>query len=127
MPLNTPVIAQESREYWAAARQKRLLLKHCGSCHRHFHYPRAYCPYCMSDQTEWVQASGAGTIYSFTVIRRGPDAGTIPAFVTLAEGPTMMAGIVDAAPEAVFIGAPVRLRFVESGEGQNIPLFELGR
>jgi uncharacterized protein len=79
----------------------------------------------MSDRTEWAQASGKGTIYAFTVMRRGPDAGTVPAFVTLAEGPTMMAGIVGCAPEDVAIGAQVAVEFVPREDGQNIPLFKL--
>ena len=117
--------APEGEAYWAAANEGRLLLKRCADCGQHFHYPRAICPYCMSDRTEWTQASGKGTIYAFTVMRRGPDAGTIPAFVTLAEGPTMMAGIVDVAPGDVRIGAPVDVRFVPREDGQKIPLFTL--
>jgi uncharacterized protein len=125
MHLDTPTITLESQEYWAAANDGRLLLKCCSDCGRHFHYPRAYCPYCMSDRTDWIEASGRGTIYTYTVMRRGPDAGTIPAFITLNEGPKIMAGIVDASPDAVNIGASVRLYFVRTEGDQNIPLFTL--
>ena len=36
------------------------------------HYPRTICPFCFSDKTEWIEASGKGTIYSYSVMRRAP-------------------------------------------------------
>ena len=50
------------------------------------HYPRAICPFCFSDKTEWIEASGKGTIYSYSVMRRAPVPYAM-AYVTLAEGP----------------------------------------
>ena len=123
MTFPTPDIGPESVEYWAAANERRLLLRQCQSCGTISHYPRPICPRCMSDDTKWIEASGEGTIYSFTVMRRGPGAGTVPAFVTLEEGPTMPAAIVDADPETVAIGQSVTLRFVASAEGQLLPMF----
>ena len=35
----------------------------CGQLH---HYPRTICPFCFSDKTDWIEASGKGTIYSYT-------------------------------------------------------------
>ena len=58
------------------------------------HYPRAICPFCFSDKTEWSEASGKGTIYTYSVMRRAPVPYAI-AYVTLDEGPTMMTNIVD--------------------------------
>jgi uncharacterized protein len=121
--LPSPSISPESAAYWQAANDGRLLLRRCTACGQHHHYPRAFCPYCMSDKVKWVEASGAGTIYSFTVIRRGPGAGLIPAFVTLREGPTMMSGLVQCAPGDVRIGQSVTVQFVASENGQRLPMF----
>src|SRR5205807_10131048 len=57
----------------------------CGAVH---YYPRTTCPVCFSDKTELQQASGNGTIYTYSVMRRAPIPYAI-AYVTLAEGPTM--------------------------------------
>ncbi len=123
MTFSSPIPVPESEHYWQAANDGVLLLKQCASCTRTFHYPRAICPHCMSRETHWVEASGLGTVYSFTVIRRGPGTGTAPAFITLDEGPTLMAGLIDCDPEDVKIGDRVRVQFAPSQNGQMIPLF----
>ena len=51
-------------------------------------------------------ASGNGTIYTFSVMRRAKEPYAI-AYVTLAEGPTMMTNIVDCDFDALRIGQPV--------------------
>ncbi|MGE3774968.1 MAG: Zn-ribbon domain-containing OB-fold protein, partial [Gammaproteobacteria bacterium] len=72
--------------YWAAAREGRLLLKRCRACGQTHYYPRAHCPFCLADDGEWIEASGVGAIYSWSVERRGQPPYAI-AFVMLAEGP----------------------------------------
>ena len=76
----------ETEEYWAAAKDGKLLVKKCTACGKTHHYPRTLCPFCFSDKTEWVEASGRGTIYSYSVMRRAPVPYAM-AYVTLAEGP----------------------------------------
>jgi hypothetical protein len=45
------------------------------------------------------------------------------AFVTLAEGPTIMTNIIDCDPASLAIGQPVRLAFRASQGGQKVPMF----
>src|SRR5262249_18728695 len=85
------------------AAQGRLMIKHCTACHQPHHYPRSICPFCGSDATEWRPASGRGTIYTYSIMRRVPEPYAI-AYVTLEEGPTMMANIVDCDLRAVRAG-----------------------
>ena len=80
--------------YWQAARAGRLLLKLCRACGKSHYYPRPLCPFCMSSDTEWREASGKGSIYSWSVERRATPPYAI-AFVALAEGPTLLTNIVD--------------------------------
>ncbi len=109
--------------YWAAARAGKLLLKHCRSCSKTHYYPRPLCPFCMSEDTAWQEAVGTGTIYSWSVERRAaPPYAT--AFVTLAEGPTLLTNIVDADLDTLAIGQAVKLGF-ETREGQPVPVFRL--
>ena len=63
----------------------------CGKAHW---YPRAICPFCASERSNGATASGRGTIYTFSVMRRVKEPYVI-AHVTLAEGPTMLTNIVD--------------------------------
>src|SRR3546814_11726026 len=45
------------------------------------------------------------------------------AYVTLAEGPTMMTNIVDADPAALAIGQPVRIVWRAAEDGTPVPCF----
>jgi uncharacterized protein len=121
---NETVIADKALEpYWVAARNGKLLLKRCGTCGKKHYYPRPICPFCMSDNTEWLEASGNGTIYSWSVERRATPPYAM-AFVTLAEGPTIMTNIIDADLSDLAIGQKVKLAF-EMRDDQPVPVFRL--
>ncbi|RYY57121.1 MAG: DNA-binding protein, partial [Comamonadaceae bacterium] len=102
-----PATAPETASYWSAAEEGRLLVKRCLACAAFHHFPRALCPHCGSDRTEWLQASGRGTIYALSVTRRGVPAPYAMAYVTLEEGVTMMSNIVDCDLDAIRIGDAV--------------------
>ncbi len=115
-----PMVLPETLAYWQAADEGRLLVKRCTACGEHHHYPRDICPFCSSDATEWRNAAGTGTIYSFSTMGQGDAAFTI-ALVTLDEGPTMMTNLVGGAAWA--IGQRVRVVFVPSDGGHAVPMF----
>jgi uncharacterized protein len=94
----------------------------CGGCGRVHWYPRAICPFCGSDKIEWRDASGKGTIYTFSVMRRAKEPYVI-AYVTLAEGPTMLTNVVDCDFDALAIGQPVSVVFAETENGPPVPMF----
>jgi uncharacterized OB-fold protein len=118
--LNTSV-NPETRAFWDGATHGKLLLKKCVSCGEAHYYPRAICPFCFSDKTEWVEASGRGRIYSYSVARRVALPYAV-AYVTLDEGPTLMTRIVECPVDELQIGQPVRLMFAELG-GKRMPVF----
>ena len=119
-----PLPFPETTPYWEAAAQGKLFVKHCTACDAYHFYPRSLCPFCFSDKTEWREAAGIGTIYSFSVMRRAEVPYAI-AYVTLAEGPTMMTNIVDCDLDAIRIGQHVRLVLKPAENGQMIPMFTL--
>ena len=112
----------ETTPFWDAATQGRLLLKKCQACNQPHYYPRTICPFCGSDRTEWQPASGRGTIYSWSVMRRAEPPYCI-AYVTLEEGPTMMTNIVGADLDAIRIGQKVRVIFTPTEGGPPVPTF----
>ena len=117
-----PMVQAETAAYWQAADEGRLLVKRCSACGEFHHYPRDLCPFCLSDATEWVEATGTGTVYSFSTMGQGEAAYTL-AYVTLAEGPTMLTNLVGAEPSAFAIGQPVRVVFTPSEGGPAVPMF----
>jgi uncharacterized OB-fold protein len=117
-----PRVLPESQAYWTAADEGRLLVKKCKACGEFHHYPRDVCPYCLSVDTEWRQAAGTGTVYSFSTMGKGEATYTL-AFVTLEEGVTLMTNLVDCDPSTVAIGQPVRVVFKPSEGGHAVPMF----
>ena len=120
--ITPPPINVEIQAFWDAASQGKLLIKKCNACGEVHFYPRNICPFCFSDQTEWQESSGRGTIYTYSVMRRAPVPYAI-AYVELAEGPRIMTNIVDCDLDAIKCGQAVRLVFKASEGGPPVPMF----
>jgi uncharacterized protein len=112
----------ETKAFWDAAAEGKLMLGKCAACGRTHYYPRAFCPFCFSGRSELTQASGDATIYTYSVMRRAPIPYAI-AYATLAEGPTIMTNIVDCDLDAIRIGQNVKLVFKPSDGGPPVPMF----
>ncbi|HJQ83806.1 MAG TPA: Zn-ribbon domain-containing OB-fold protein [Candidatus Binatia bacterium] len=112
-----PRIDEESRGFWEALARHELYFQRCRACGTNRLYPRAVCPACLSSATEWVRASGRGTVYSFTVTHQNQAPGFreelpyVLAIVELEEGVRLMTNVVGCAPDAVRIGMPVEVVF----------------
>lgn len=125
--LPTPDLEQQP--YWDAAREHRLLIKRCGSCRRPHFYPRPFCPHCWSSQVEWEEASGSGTLYTFSIVRRNdlpPFNERVPyiaAIVDLDEGVRMMTNLEQCHERDARIGMRVRVAFREETDEFTIPVF----
>jgi len=132
-PLPQPIPNADSRPYWDAAREGRLLIRKCKACGELHFMPRYLCPNCWSDQLEWVESAGKGNVHSFTVIRRAPlpeFAARVPyvvALIELDEGPRMMANVLGDNALEVRIGTRVGVTFEDRGEGAMVPQFQIAQ
>lgn len=105
-----------------AAADGRLTLGRCTACQKHHYYPRLVCPFCLAP-ARFDAADGEGVIYSLSVVRRGAEAPSAVAYVSLVEGVTILARIDGCDFDAVRIGDPVRLLSV-GGNGESLaPVF----
>ena len=121
--ITPPIVTAESKTFWDAARVGRFLIPVCAACGKAHWYPRAICPFCASDKVEWREASGRGTIYTFSPMRRVKEPYVI-AHVTLTEGPTMLTNIVDCDADKLSIGQPVAVVFQDTEDGPPVPMFK---
>jgi uncharacterized OB-fold protein len=121
IPAPTPGL--ESQAFFDAAKDGRFLIKRCKACGKPHWYPRAVCPFCASEETEWVESPGKGAIYSYSVMRRAPEPFAL-AYVTLAEGPTVLANIVDCDFDALAIGQAVTFTFKPAENGTPVLMFK---
>jgi hypothetical protein len=122
-----PNITALTRPWWDACREGRLLLPLCNACGKHFFRPEVACTHCFSLDWQWVEASGRGTLYSYSVIHRAPLPGfktpLVFAIVELAEGPAMFSNVIECAPEEVRIGMPLQVVFEPLNAEVSLPKF----
>lgn len=119
-----PDVNLETERYWEGCRQGMLLLKKCNACDKVYFYPRAICPFCLGGDTEWFEASGKGSIYTYSVMRRAAVPYAI-AYVRLQEGVTMMTNIVGCDSDDIAIGKAVEVTFGSTVGGMSVPVFRL--
>jgi uncharacterized OB-fold protein len=124
-----PTPEGDTIEFWEAAKDKRLLIRHCRGCDASSYYPRPFCPTCWSEQVEWHQASGEATLYTWSVISRKdqpPFCDRVPyvaAVVDLTEGPRMMTNVVECPFEDLRVGMALRLTFEPISEQFTVAVF----
>ena len=113
----------ETEAYWQAAAAGQLLLKQCRACAEFHYYPRAICPHCLSDATQWITSTGRGRLYSYSTMGAADAAYTL-AYVTLDEGVTMLTNIVACDADDVQIGQAVTVVFQNTDNGAPVPMFK---
>ncbi len=116
-----PASGSKLQPYWDGLRAGLLLLPRCRDCGKTHWYPRALCPFCLSGEIEWRQATGKGTIYSFSIMRSAKEPYVI-AYVALEENVIMMTNIVDCDVDRLTIGQEVAVRYTTRG-ATPVPVF----
>ena len=83
----------------------------------HVFYPRVIEPGTGATDLEWVPASGKGTVYSVTVVRkRTVEESYNVVLVDLEEGPRMMSRVDGVPFEEITIGMAVQARIAQENE-----------
>lgn len=66
-PLPTPTGI--SAPFWNSLKEGRLSIPQCRSCGHWIFFPRRHCDKCWSQDLEWKEVKGTGTLYTFTLTR----------------------------------------------------------
>lgn len=128
LPTPPPVVTPTTARFWAATTQGRFELQRCESCDLVIWFPRARCPRCWTTDLAHFDASGLGTVYSHTIIRKvGNDyrdsTPFVVAYVELDEGPRVLTNIVDCDVDDVKVGMRVQVVFHDTGKGSALYRF----
>ena len=127
------------REFWARARDGRLVVQSCGQCGAQRFPPRPMCPCCQSEEVVWRADPGGGRIWSFAT----PRPPLLPAFEAMlpyvvivgaldSDPAIRIVGMMDVGPgdrpddDAITIGRPIHLVFKAVGDGCALPFWRLG-
>ena len=120
----------DTREFWQATKDGELKYQRCDACGTIVFYPRHHCTSCLNTSLSWHTASGRGTVYTFSVVRKAehPFFRTqVPyavAWIDLDEGPRILSNIVgiDDPATDITVGQRVMVEW-EIHDDLAIPLF----
>ena len=120
-------------ELFGAARGHQFVLPRCEACGEFRFPPRLRCPRCGETRTEWVAASGHGTVYSYVIVHQRLHPAFDPhlpygvVLVQLEEGPRMLAMVIESELAEVRVDAPVEVVFQTLDDGVVIPRVRIAR
>lgn len=128
IPNPAPMVTPTTAAFWQATSEGRFVLQRCESCDVVVWFPRKHCPECWTESLVSFDASGRGTVYSYTIIRKVANeykqaTPFVVAYVELAEGPRVMTNIVGCSVDDVKVGMDVTMEFHDTGEGNALYRF----
>lgn len=126
-----PEFRPETKPYWDGTKNHELLIPRSKETGEFFFYPRALSPgEDMSENLEWVKASGKAKVWTYAIHHMGPtkaykgDPPYVVALVELEEGVKMMTNIVDCDPNDVHVGMDVEVVFDDVTDEVTLPKFK---
>ncbi|MFD8866230.1 bifunctional MaoC family dehydratase N-terminal/OB-fold nucleic acid binding domain-containing protein [Streptomyces sp. NPDC059590] len=122
-----PVINRDNEGFWAGVAEHRLLIQRCTGCGT-LRFPwLPGCGACGCQEWETVEASGAGTVFSYVVMHHPPFPAFDPPYavglIELVEGVRMISNITGVPYDKVRIGMPVELEFLRVDADLELPVF----
>jgi uncharacterized OB-fold protein len=128
-PLPKPGVYMDTRPFWEAAKNGKLVIQYCKDTGKPQFFPR---PVSMANgrrNLEWREVSGRGTVYSYTnTYSAWPGhEDRVPylcALVELEEGVRILCNLLNVRNEDVKIGMPVKVCYEKLSDEFNLPAFE---
>jgi uncharacterized OB-fold protein len=128
-PLLRPRPATDlEQQFWDHCAEQRLCFQRCRECERWRHPPRHACGNCGSLVWDWVESTGRGRVFTWSLTHRAPHPKLVPhvpyatVIVELEEGVRLVSVVRDVAPHALQLGLPVTLAF-EVDADLSLPTF----
>jgi uncharacterized OB-fold protein len=124
-----------TRPFWDACRRHELRLQRCTDCGRFRQPPLPGCALCGSPRSAWTLLSGAGTVFSYTVVHHAavPSLATsVPYNVVVvdmdgAPGARLISNLLDVPPGDVKVGMRVDIAWDAVGDDLVLPRFRRAR
>lgn len=131
-----PMVDPISLPWWQAAAEHRLTVQQCQHCGQCTLPPAPICSRCRSTDLDLAEVSGAGRLYTYTVVHRAVAMDQdLPFVIAIIELDTsgvengtavrLMSNIVEASPDQLAIGQPVQVAWETMSEEVSVPRFRL--
>ena len=121
-----PEADEDSAPFFDGGMDGRLMLMKCMDCGQLRMPARKHCDNCLSGNTAWVQASGRGKVFTFSIMHQQFHPGfQVPynlATVELEEGPRLNTNLVGIADDDIRVGMEVVVDW-EKHEDVALPKF----
>lgn len=117
----------DTQPFWDGVAERRFLVPTCGICETPRWPPGPMCPSCQSQETEWRETDGTGTVYSWVVVTHPVAEALVEqvpyavGLIELPEGVRVVGNVLGVDPSAIRAGMPVRLVFEDAGDGALLP------
>jgi uncharacterized OB-fold protein/acyl dehydratase len=122
-----PPRGHDNSWWWDVVNEGKFPIQKCNGCGELYHPPRPMCQKCRGMDLGWVEASGNGSVYSYTVIHHpqfpGYDFPLVAALVELEEGTRIVSSVVECKPEDIEVGMKVKGFIHTDDDGFMLPLF----
>ncbi len=67
-----PTLDPDTRPFWEACSDHRLLVQRCADCGAHRSPPKPVCWRCGCFESTWSESSGRGRVFSYTIVHHCP-------------------------------------------------------
>ncbi len=124
-----PEITPLTEPFWAAARERRLVMQRCDDCKAYRFPPEVGCYACSSMNSAWEPVSGRATLYTWTaayppLLPYFAERAPWPiAVVQLDEGPRLTTNIVDVPYEEYVFGMALQADFQQLDDEVALVVF----
>jgi uncharacterized protein len=129
-PLPNPTIL--NTDFWDGVKRHEFLVPKCDNCGDYNWVPYPACRSCLSENQTWTKVSGDATVWSFSIVHRGPGAfqNEVPYAVVLgklAEEPRsliVLANMVPGVdPASIHVGMPITIAY-EDVPDEDITIYK---
>jgi uncharacterized OB-fold protein len=119
----------DDKYFWDGCREHKLLFQKCLKCGLVRWPPSIICPSCHSSDTEVIEASGKGEVYTFVVYHQAYHPGFeseipyVTAVIELEEGPHFLSNVIGCEPGEVECDMPVKVVWEDITGEFSLPKF----
>jgi uncharacterized OB-fold protein len=120
----------DDKFFWDGCKERKLLFQKCLSCGLVRWPPSIICPYCHSNDTGVIEATGKGRIYTYAVYHQAYHPGFeseipyVTAVIELAEGPHFLSNVTGCEPDELECDMPVEVVWEDITKEFSLPKFQ---
>ncbi len=129
-PKPLPQPNADDKFFWDGCQKHKLLFEKCQNCGLVRWPPSIICPNCYSRDSELIESSGKGKLYTYAVYRQAFHKGFesevpyVTAIVELEEGPHFLSNIIGCSPEKLHCDMPVEIVWEDITREFSLPKFK---